>query len=470
MVSVAFLNVPSGTRHPLTVYPPIGILSMGAGLRAAGHAVQFVDADVLGLSPEAACKAVTQQPDLIGLTLNIAQAAVAASYLETLRRTFPRAYLVAGGPLVSGVGERILDDFPLLDFAVLQEGERAILDLAELATGSRTPREVRNLIWRGPHGPVTNGVERIPDLDALPLPDYSLVAPFLHRYSAPEPSIAAPSLAIMCTRGCPFECAFCSSPGTWGRRMTFRSVPSIIEEIVYLRERFGVREIFFQDDTLNARPAWFFQLTDAIRERNLHKQILFRAPFRVNQAIVTEELLRRAREAGFWLIFYGVESGNQAMLDRMGKGVAVADIERAFALTSQAGLCSFASFMVGNEGETEATFRDSLALLHRIQPDFGGFAAAAPFPGSRLESHARAAGHVLEPDYRKYRWGDAILRTEALSAADIVRLAHQGNQVFSEITRSLQGRHAQFKRRRKRPAKWRTVLHDIAGCFRRKAA
>jgi len=466
LVAVAFVNVPSG----LSVYPPVEILSMGAVLRKAGHAVEFVDADVLGLSPEAVCLALTRPPRIIGVTLNVGQAQSATSYLEVLRRNFPNAALVAGGPLVTGVRERILGDFPMLDFAVVQEGEHAIVDLVEMIDGKREPAAVRNLIWRGPQGPVSNPVERIADLDALPLPDYSLIEPFIRRYTAPHPSIASPSLAIMCTRGCPYNCSFCSSPNNWGRRITFRSVDSIIEEVVYLRDRLGVREVFFVDDTLNARPQWFFQLTAAIRKAKLHKQMFFRAPFRVTRGILTKEVLDEARRAGFWMIFYGVESGNQAMLDRMGKGTTIEEIEQAFDLTSRAGLCSYASFMVGNEGETEETFRNSLALLRRIRPDFGGIAIAAPFPGTRLAQRAEAAGHITELDYRKFRMGDAILRTEALSTADIFRLAQEGNRIFAEVTESVASRHAHFKRKLNAGLDHPRGLARIINFFHRKAA
>ena len=371
---------------------------------------------------------------------------------------------------MTGVRQRILRDFPMLDFAVVQEGEYAIVDLTEMIDGKREPAAVRNLIWRGPQGLVSNPVERIADLDALPLPDYSLIELFIQRYTAPPPSIASPSLAIMCTRGCPYNCSFCSSPNNWGRRITLRSVDSIVEEVAYLRDRFKVREVFFQDDTLNARPQWFFQLTEAIRKAKLHKQMFFRAPFRVTRGILTKEVLKQARRAGFWMIFYGVESGNQEMLDRMGKGTTTEEIGRAFDLTNRAGLCSYASFMVGNEGETEETFRDSLALLRRIRPDFGGFAIATPFPGTRLAQRAEAAGHITELDYRKFRMGDVILRTEALSTTDICRLAREGNQIFAEVAGSVASRHAHFKRWLNPKLDCPRGFGRILDLFRRKAA
>lgn len=446
MVAITFINLPSDDCHTLTVYPPVGILSMGAVLKAEGHEVQFVDADVLHLSPEQACDKFLKPPQIVGIGLNVSQVPFVDKYLAIVRSRFPHALLVAGGPYVTGVGKKILEEFPVLDFAVVGEGEWAMVDIVRLVSDECEPCDVRNLIWRGPQEPIVNLVERISDLDLLPLPDYSLVERIFDKYSAPHPSVGSPSVAVMCTRGCPYSCAFCSSPTNWGRRLTLRSVGSVIKEVIALRKQFGVKEVFFQDDTLNARPSWFFELADAIIENNLHKEIYFRAPFRVNRAILTEKILEKAREAGFWLIFYGVENGNQMMLDRMEKRVNIADIRRAFEITRQQGLCSYASFMVGNEGETEETFEDSLALLREIRPDFGGFAVATPFPGSRLQREAKARGHITQLDFRNYRFGDAILRTEALSTSDIVRLTAKGNRVFNEIIETEWLRNYHFKR------------------------
>jgi radical SAM superfamily enzyme YgiQ (UPF0313 family) len=347
-----------------------------------------------------------------------------------------------GGPYITGVREGIFTDFPTVPYAVVSEGEYAIIDFAEYLQGLRRPEQVRNLLWRQENEILRNPVERIADLDSLPLPDYSLVKETLSLYPGPQPAIALPSIAIMCTRGCPYNCTFCSSPVSWERKVTFRSTDSIIRELEYLRDLAGVREVFFQDDTMNVRPAWFMELCDKIIARGLQREIFFKCPFRLDRKLLTRELLDKAKAANFWMIFYGVESGNRQMLQRMHKQTTPADIKRAFALTRKAGIASYASFMIGNDGETGKTVRDSLRLARRIMPDYGGFAVAAPFPGSELHRIGMARGHITETDFTRYQFGDCILRTDELTTKEIQAFVQQADQVLKDTKRSIRYRFA----------------------------
>lgn len=412
---------------------------MAACLKQAGYGAGFIDADVLRLSPAQVIDVLGGMPPFafLGISLNVAQVAHAAPYIAAVQRAFPGSPVIVGGPYVTGAREGIFTDFPTVPYAVVSEGEYAIIDFVEYLQGMRGPEQVRNLLWRQDGQIRCNRIERIADLDSLPLPDYSLVKETLVLYPGPQPAIALPSIAIMCTRGCPYDCTFCSSPVSWERKVTFRSTDSIIRELEYLRDLAGVREVFFQDDTMNARPAWFMELCDKIIARGLHREIFFKCPFRLDRKLLTRELLDKAKAANFWMIFYGVESGNQQMLQRMHKQTVLRDIERAFSLTRKAGIASYASFMIGNDGETRATVRDSLRLARRIMPDYGGFAVAAPFPGSALYQTALAKGHITQTNFTNYQFGNCILRTEALSVEEITALAVKGNAILENQRKTL---------------------------------
>jgi radical SAM superfamily enzyme YgiQ (UPF0313 family) len=430
----------------MTVYPPVGILSMSSCLKNSGARVNFIDADVLHLEPYQVVEILRQDiPQLIGISLNVSQVSHSVSYLKEIQSTFPEIPIVVGGPYVTGVREKIFRDFPSLNYAVVNEGEYAIVDFVGHLKNEKKIEDVRNLIYAQNGAVASNTIERISDLNILPLPDYSLVTDTISLYDGAYPTIASPSVAIMCTRGCPYDCTFCSSPSNWERRITFRSTDSIINEILYLKDTLGIREIFFQDDTMNARPSWFFELCEKIIANNLHKDMFFKCPFRVNSQILTEEILKKAREANFWMIFYGVENGNQEMLNRMNKHITINEIQRAFKLTRKVGLSSYASFMIGNYGETQRTVRNSIKLMKKIMPDFGGFAIAAPFPGSLLHSIAIEKKLVTMPDFTKYQFGDCILRTETLSTKDIESLAIDANRQMQKMKTSLRYRFVNRK-------------------------
>lgn len=438
MFLITFLNIPSHDEIIMTVYPPVGILSMSSLLRKAGNRVSFIDADVNRLSPTQVIDLLREDPpNLIGVSLNVSQISHSENYIYEINKAFPQIPIILGGPYVTGVQENIFRDFPLLNYAVFGEGEYAIVDFVGYLKGNKSIRDVRNLLYKVDGLVSKNRYERILDLDSLPFPDYFLILKDIDRYQGAYPSIASPSAAIMCTRGCPFDCTFCSSPANWGRKVTFRSTDSIIDEILYLRRSIGVKEIFLQDDTLNARLPWFFELCDKIIANNLHKEIFFRCPLRVNKKLLTEELLEKVKEANFWLLFYGVENGNQEMLDKMNKDITIEEIKRAFKLTRKAGIASYASFMIGNYGETKKTVRDSVKLLKKIIPDYGGFAIASPFPGTELYNIAVKKKLITITDFKKYHYEDCILKTDELDTKDILFLAHKANNLFKKIKDSL---------------------------------
>jgi radical SAM superfamily enzyme YgiQ (UPF0313 family) len=450
MFLITFINIPSHKEIVMTVFPPIGILSMSSCLKKVGNKVNFIDADILRLTPSQVVEQIMQEPpQLIGISLNISQVSYAEVYIQEIRKRFPQIPIIVGGPYVTGVQEGIFNDFQYLDFAVIQEGEYAIVDFVEFLKGNRKIEDVRNLLYKSQGKTKRNKVERIKDLNSLPIPDYSLVINHIRRYEGANPSFASPSIAIMCTRGCPYECTFCSSPGNWDRKLTFRTADSIIKEILYLRETINVREVFFQDDTLNARPAWFFELCDKIIENNLHRETIFKCPFRLNKQILNKEILKKAREANFWMIFYGVENGNQGMLDCMRKHITIEEIKRAFKLTREAGIASFASFMIGNYGETKTTAHESMKLMERIMPDFGGFAITAPFPGSELYRIAMEKNLITMTDFKQYQFGDSILRTDGLTTDEIKYLALEANTRAQNLKKSWRykwaSRHSDFK-------------------------
>jgi anaerobic magnesium-protoporphyrin IX monomethyl ester cyclase len=410
-------------------YPPLGIMYMSSMLKQEGHQVSFID----GILEDYGAPAFAQQcrildPNLIGIGVNAYQMKHCREYVQQLRLDGQDTPVVIGGPFVSCVGAAILDCVPGSDFAVAGEGEYAILDLIRYLEGKCAIEQVRNLVYRQGSEMKQNPVERIADIDALPLPDYDLVDRYLQGYVAAYPSIAKPSFDIMCTRGCPFKCKFCSSPTIWHNRMTFRSVDSVIEEVAMLVHRYGAREIFFQDDTLNARREWFIELCNRLIASGLNQAACFKAPFRVNERMVDADLLQKAKSANFWMLFYGVESGSQTILDSMQKGVAVAEIERAFRLTAEAGIKSLASFIVGYPGDTVTTINDSYALVTRIRPDFGGFNVAVPFPGSKLYEETVAGGLLDEDscDITKYNALDCKIRTNGLSHQELVNYATAG--------------------------------------------
>lgn len=425
MAKVLFIN--PTTRHlgiPLTVYPPLGVLSISAVLRNAGHEVRFLDADVEEIGLECIQQAVRDfSPQMVGITMSTLQCRSAFELAKMIRRLSEKVWIIVGGPHPSALKGEILNSCSSIDIVVYGEGEATALELAEMVDDGRSLKGIQGICFRDETTIVVNPPRKqIENLDSLPRPALDLAMP-IRRYQGSYPVGARPSIQLMASRGCPFNCTFCSN-SVWGRKLRLRSPKSVLDEVEWLRNDFKVKEIFFQDDTFNANRDWFETICNGIIDRGLNRKIVFRAPFRANEELIDSKILRLAKQAGFWMIFYGVESGNQKILNSVNKNLKLAEIERAFRLTKKLGIKTYASFMIGNLGENRSTVRETIDFALRLDPDFYGFAIANPYPGSELYKVAKERGYI-NSGFDGYSLSKYVMDGGDLSAKDVNELVNE---------------------------------------------
>ena len=396
------------------MYPSGALILIGSMLHNPGHSVKIVHmtAEKIGLS-ELRDIVVSFKPDIAGITMNTFQTKSAKEITKLIKEVHNVTLVVVGGPHPSALRERLFEEFPYVDVVVVGEGEHTFLEIVE----GRDLCDIRGICYRGHSNPPRPLAE---NLDHIPLPNLDLVD--INRFTGAHPTGANPTMFIMASRGCPFNCIFCNK-SVFGSTVRLREPDSVIREIKWLRDKYGVREIFFLDDTFNINRKWAEEIFNLIIANSLNKDIIYKTPFRANAHIVDEELLKLARKAGFWLIFYGVESGNQAMLDRMKKGLTLGEIKRAFKLTHEAGLKTIASFIFGLPGETEKTFQETLDLCRELKPYVRGLSVAIPFPGSEFEKIVLRKGHLLRTSYDEYMPNVVIARTDDLTEENLNHMA-----------------------------------------------
>jgi anaerobic magnesium-protoporphyrin IX monomethyl ester cyclase len=147
--------------------------------------------------------------------------------------------------------------------------------------------------------------------------------------------------------------------------------------------------------------------------------MLFKIDARVNEKLLTKEFLVKAKEAGVWNIFFGIESGSQYMLDRMKKGITKAEIKRACDLTREVGINNQCSFIVGLPGESLKTLTETDAFIKEIKPSWYGWCFFCPFPGTEAEKEVTAKGHKWKEDWADYCYGSVYARTDSLDYGEI---------------------------------------------------
>ena len=360
-------------------YPPLGLAYLAAVLERDGHQVSVFD---LGLDPslpleDGAARVAAFGPHLIGIS---AMTSVYQSALETailLKASLGRP-VVLGGPHATVYPERVLAESPVIDYVIRGEGEETLLALVHAVdAGSRDLGSIQGLTYRS-RGEIVSNPDRplIEDLDGLPLPARHLLD--LKRYSLRTPE-GQPMVTILSSRGCPYNCSYCFK-GIVGRTYRQRSPNSIIGEMDAIIGQYGIRNFYFIDDlfTIDLRRLQAFSDQIIAEKLDFRWQCLGRVD-RVN-----EDILRKMHEAGCRRIHFGIESGNQQILERIAKGIKLQQVRQAVKWAKGAGLQVKGYFMLGLPGDTEETMQQTVDLAVELDLDEAMFSLTTPFPGTRL--------------------------------------------------------------------------------------
>lgn len=407
-------------RKFVELYPSLGLLTLGAYLRCQGIEVAMTDLTFARDAQPVTTRLRSFRPDVVGVhtkTLSHARAVEVAG-----RARAEGAFTVAGGPDSASRPEQYLDAG--FDAVVPGEGEVALVDLARRVHAGEDPTGIPGLLLRRA-GRLVRGPPRpfLRDLDALPLPAWDLVdmEEYLGRWQRATGERRA---AVLTSRGCPFDCSWCSKP-TFGRTFRQQSPERVILELRKLKDEYRVDYVRFCDDVFGVSRPWIDRLLNLLIEEELH--LRWECLARVD--LLKPDLLRRMRVAGLERVYVGVESGSQKMLDLMNRGTRLAHVERTADALRREGIRQFWFLMLGYPGETLEDIEATLKLFRRFSPEEYSVSIAVPVPGTRFyntvkdrltgrgRSTRRAGGKTLlfEAAYPEvlYRWQQARFGLEA---------------------------------------------------------
>jgi radical SAM superfamily enzyme YgiQ (UPF0313 family) len=370
-----------------------------------------------------------------------------------------------GGPHVSFEIEGSFRDVQALDYIAIGEGEHTVVELARALEGRMDLREVRGLALRDPStGKIVRTAPRPleRDLDTLPDPARDLMP--LTRYLAFDSSAS-----VVTSRGCPHECAFCSAPALSGRKVRYRTPSLCVDEIEQLAER-GFTEISIEDDLFTLYRKHFMAVCGDLIRRDLG--IRWNAFSRVDT--ITPEIIDTMARAGCQAICFGVESGSQAVLDRVNKRSNLGKVRDAMRMAQEAGIVALASFIIGLPGETEETLRQTVEFADSLHAEFGalhGFHVLSPFPGTDVRRKAAEYGiEILHSDWREYDANHVVSQTKGASAAAVQAVADEYDQLMERYLRyqdylnesgQLSGYELMIYRRHRRQSLLWKLLRDV---------
>jgi radical SAM superfamily enzyme YgiQ (UPF0313 family) len=298
---------------------------------------------------------------------------------------------VCGGAHPTFYPEVINDEY--LDIACVGEGEAALAQLAETLERGRDPRGIKNLIVKKDGGVFRNELRPlVDDLDTLPFADRTIY----YKYAFFRDQRHA---HMITSRGCPFQCSFCFNilynemyrgRGTVIRR---RGVGNVIEELKDLkRDNPALRHIFFLDDTFVLSGEWTSEFLEAYKERiDLPFSCTARA------SLVTEELIRKMKDARCFSIRLGVESADANLRNNvLKKGITADEILRAATLIKNHGIRLLLYNMVGSPGETLDMALGTFELNRRLRPTYAWCSLLQPYPGTEIFEYAKKGNYLIE--------------------------------------------------------------------------
>ncbi len=365
------------------VRPPASLGYIAQSLEAHGIRYEVMDMALGYGLPRLWGKIESFKPDLIGLTIWTYRHKETYRVIEAMKKRYPRITIAAGGPHLSTMRRDVIKDCKSIDFGVVLEGERTIVELCQ----GKPFEEIRGMIYRRDGEYVYTGDRGFEiNLDSVPFPRYDKFE--LKRYILEE-------ILLISSRGCPFNCIYCPVGLAIGKTLRVRSARNIVDEIEYWYNR-GYRRFNFGDDNFTFFKDRVYEICAELIRRGL-KELDLRCGNGVRADKVDRDLLQKMKEVGFTYIGLGVEGGNNRVLQRIRKNETIEEIEETIRDACQLGYDVTLFFLAGSPGETWSDIKDSANLAQRYPVMDARFYNIVPYPGTELFEWLKKNNLLLRP-------------------------------------------------------------------------
>jgi magnesium-protoporphyrin IX monomethyl ester (oxidative) cyclase len=384
--------------------PPLGLAWIASVLERRGHEVKIVDSPTLGLSIGDFVKIVESwSPDVVGLSSLTPTIRLAYKAAKAVKAVDKDIKVVVGGVHATFMWREVLEECPYVDYVVLGEGEETMSQLIEALEKEAKPRGISGIALRNESGEaVMTGPWRPVDLERLPPPARHLLP--MDRYTVFDKPVRV--VHIMASRGCPYGCIFCATSYYFGRRVRFRRVEQVLDEMAECIDKYKTKTFAFTDDELTINGRWFDSFLKGLRERGL--DIRWTCGSRVDS--VDERLLARMFSSGCTTIYFGVESGSQETIDKIGKRIDLRQAEKVFEAIRKVGGSAVATFILGFPWETVDDMKKTIKFALKLDPDYAQFTYATPYPGTPLYEMAKEHDLIVDHDWSHYTTVRPVMR------------------------------------------------------------
>lgn len=373
--------------------PNLSLAMIASPLLNVGHDVRILDLSMSTKPRKDLIRELeTFSPHYVGVTFTTPLFYQMVEISRIVKNYDKNIIVVGGGPHASVLPTQTIKDSKL-DIAVIGEGEYTFLDIVS----GKPLKSINGICFRRKEIVLNPRKDLIKNLDSLPFPAWHLYE--IKKYKFPRLTCKRnPVGQIETSRGCPFGCTYCSK-SVFGRTFRAKSAERVVDEIECMLNM-GFREIHIVDDVFSTDMKRAKAICDGIKRKGLEFPWNLRVGIRVDR--VDTELFVKMREAGCYRASFGVESGDQNILNKINKGITLDQVRLAFRLAREVGIETLAFFMIGLPCDTEETIRKTIDFAKELEPDIVKVSITIPFPGTSLFYELEKNGFIKTKDWSKY--------------------------------------------------------------------
>lgn len=368
-------------------FPPLGLGYIVAYLKSHGISAELVDCTFM--KQEKALKRIRDtNPTIVGIQAMFSMKEKTMEFAELLRKDCE--LLVVGGPLATSNPEEFIGSF---DVVAIGEGEQTMLDLAQAVENHSDFDDIEGIMFKDKGRIVaTPARDFAGDLDKIPFPSRELFdnQAYKNYYSR---NFGYTTTAIITSRGCPFQCDFCSRP-IFGNTFRSRTASNIVQEVEAV-QKLGYQRVWFADDCFTLNRGRLMEICEELIRRNI--MIGWECLSRVDT--VDLSVAEKMKTAGCVRVFFGIESGNNGILKIMKKQATVEQAKKAVYTFKRTGIQVGAFFILGYPGESEETILDTVNFASSLPLDYLSFTFPYPIPGTPL--YDRVKNRMISKEWQE---------------------------------------------------------------------
>jgi radical SAM superfamily enzyme YgiQ (UPF0313 family) len=394
---------------------PLGLAQLAACLEGADIPVEILDTNALGIGWDGLEAAIARaDPNLIGITVYTPYMPEVSRTVHIARQAAPQAVIVLGGPHVTFTAEETLRTMPQVDVVVRGEGDQILVDLVRALDAGHGLEHVPGISFHRDGQIVETPAPPPLDVFTLPMPAFHLLPMDHYRW----PELGGTFATILASRGCPFQCTFCSEWPFWRGGWRPYDPEMVVEQLDVLVNRYGRDNIWFGDDCFNVDGDHMAAICEGILRRGIDVNWYYQG--RADLLVKYKDLLPLTRRAGNRMVQIGIETSNDEQRDELNKQLHTETIKEAVRLLRQHDIVCQGMMIVGLPTDSPRTFEQKVRLIKRLDVDFPIFTMYTLFPGTPAYEEAVAKGWIeLPADYARYDMGHVLMPTQHMTRRQV---------------------------------------------------